>query len=72
MASHNRTPASILEAPRRTFEIVSVSGHPNRAMRRHMVPRRFRNGVAVTAAMFVPKAYQQRARNVPYVKPTDA
>ena len=69
MSSNNRTPASILDPGKRTFEVVHVSGNPNRAQRRHATPRWYRKGVLVNLTMFVPKQYQRPARNVPYVKP---
>lgn len=69
MSSHNRTPATVLDPGKVTFEVIHVSGHPNRAQRRHETPFRFRRGERVAFTMFVPKRLQLPSRNVPYVKP---
>jgi hypothetical protein len=71
VSSHNRTPETVLNPGERTFEVISVSGHRNRAQRRHEVPFRFREGHPWTGTVFVPKHLQLPARNVPYVKPVE-
>lgn len=69
MAHHNSTPATVLNAPTRSYSFVSEQPHTNRRGRRHILEQN-PDSLGVTGKyLFIPKSAQMQALNVPYRKP---
>ena len=71
MASNNRTPASVLNAPALTPVQISTQSGRNRVERRHMTVsldgKRIRPGLGLGKTYTIPKAERRAATNVPYI-----
>lgn len=65
MAYHHSTPASVLEAPTRSYKFIIENTGMNRADRRHT---RLLNSLGLGKNLFVPKASQAPATNIPFRK----
>ena len=68
MASSNRTPKSVLEAPHLIPVVVSEQHGQNRAGRRHVLLDGNGHAIDMKSSITIPKASRQPATNVPHVK----